>query len=164
MSPPRQSPPTLSGKTLLRDAAVQLEACPAAALRAAARRIGTFMDRALAPAGLSLAQAVLMAHVAVAPDDTIGALVRRTGLDQSTLSRNLRALERAGLVEIAMVEADLRRRAVWLTETGARRLEQAMPLWRQASATLGGLLAPRTMASLVIAAQALPAGEADDVA
>jgi DNA-binding MarR family transcriptional regulator len=161
MTPPRQSPPTRPGKTLVRDAAAQLEACPAAALRATARRIGTFMDRALAPAGLSLAQAVLMAHVAAAPDDTIGALVRRTGLDQSTLSRNLRALERAGLVEIAMVEADLRRRAVWLTETGARRLEQAMPLWRQASATLGGLLGPCTMASLVIATQALPAAEAD---
>jgi len=153
-----------AGRTLVSDAAQMVATCPAIALRGAARRIGGFMDRALAPAGLSLAQAALMAHVAAASDDTIGALVRCTGLDQSTLSRNLRALERAGLVEIAMVEADLRRRAVWLTETGARRLERAMPLWRQASATLGGLLGPRVMPSLVIAAQALPAGEADGMA
>jgi DNA-binding MarR family transcriptional regulator len=164
MAPPRQSPPTRSSKTLVSDAAAQLEACPAAALRAAARRIGTFMDRALAPAGLGFAQAVLMAHIAAAPDDTIGALVRRTGLDQSTLSRNLRALERAGLVEIAMVESDLRRRAVWLTETGARRLERAMPLWRHGSAMLGGLLGPRTITCLVIAAQALHADEAGSMA
>jgi DNA-binding MarR family transcriptional regulator len=60
----------------------------------------------------------------------------RTGLDQSTLSRNLRGLEGEGLVEIAIVESDLRRRAVWLTEKGARRLEQAIPLWRDANARL----------------------------
>jgi MarR family len=49
-------------------------------------------------------------------DDTIGALAERVGLDQSTLSRNLRGLEQDGLVEIAIVENELRRRAVWLTE------------------------------------------------
>lgn len=41
-----------------------------------------------------------------------------------------------GLVEIAMVKGDLRRRAVWLTEAGARRLEAAIPLWRKAQARL----------------------------
>ena len=39
-----------------------------------------------------------------------------------------------------MVESDLRRRAVWLTETGARRLEAAIPLWRKAQAKLAKLL------------------------
>jgi DNA-binding MarR family transcriptional regulator len=62
----------------------------------------------------------------------LGALAERTGLDQSTLSRNLRILESEGLIEIAVVEADLRSRVVWLTETGARRLEAAIPVWRKA--------------------------------
>ena len=35
-----------------------------------------------------------------------------------------------------MVETDLRRRMVWLTETGARRLEKAIPIWRAAHAKL----------------------------
>ena len=52
--------------------------------------------------GLSITQFGLMAQIAAAPDDTLGALAERTGLDQSTLSRNLRALETAGLVEIAI--------------------------------------------------------------
>jgi len=34
--------------------------------------------------GLSVAQFGLMAHVAAAPDNTLGALAARTGLDQST--------------------------------------------------------------------------------
>jgi DNA-binding MarR family transcriptional regulator len=70
----------------------------------------------------------------------LGALARRNGLEQSTLSRNLRTLEAEGLIEIAIAESDLRRRAVWLTETGARRLEAAIPLWRKAQAKLARIL------------------------
>jgi DNA-binding MarR family transcriptional regulator len=77
-----------------------------------------------------------MAQIAVANDDTLGALAQRTGLDQSTLSRNLRTLEAEGLAEIAVVETDQRRRMVWLTETGVRRLEAAIPIWRKANARL----------------------------
>jgi DNA-binding MarR family transcriptional regulator len=91
---------------------------------------------------LSLAQLGLMAEIAAAADDTLGALAERTGLDQSTLSRNLRTLEAEGLIEIAAVEADLRRRAVWLTELGARRLEAAIPAWRKAHAKLARRLSP----------------------
>jgi len=36
----------------------------------------------------------------------------------------------------------LRRRVVWLTETGARRLEAAIPLWRAANAKLTKRISP----------------------
>ena len=114
-----------------------LAACPGWNSRLAARRITQFLEGELGEAGLGVAQLGLLAEIAVIADDSLGALAARTGLDQSTLSRNLRTLERAGLVEIATVESDLRRRAVWLTETGARRLEAALPVWRRAQARLG---------------------------
>src|SRR5262245_49373099 len=123
-------------KTLRSDARALLDTCAGWNSRLAARRITQFLDRELADTGLSVAQLGLMAQIAVAADDTMGALAQRAGLEQSTLSRNLRTLENAGLIEIAMVEADLRRRAVWLTETGARRLEAAIPVWRRAHARL----------------------------
>jgi DNA-binding MarR family transcriptional regulator len=123
-------------KTLVADARKLVAACPAWSSRVAARRINQVLDREMAEIGLSAAQLGLIAQIAVASDDTLGALARRAGLDQSTLSRNLRTLEREGLVEIAMVKGDLRRRAVWLTEAGARRLEAAIPLWRKAQARL----------------------------
>jgi DNA-binding MarR family transcriptional regulator len=69
--------------------------------------------------------------------------------------RNLRGLEAAGLVEIAVADKDLRRRAVWLTEHGARRLETAIPLWRQAHAELAKRLDPKLARRLSEAAQAL---------
>jgi DNA-binding MarR family transcriptional regulator len=58
-----------------------------------------------------MAQFGLMAQIATASDDTLGALAERLGLDQSSLSKNLHALERDGLIEIAVVERDLPRRA-----------------------------------------------------
>lgn len=129
-------------KTLRTDARELVENCAGWNSRLAARRITQFLDRELAESGLSVAQLGLMAQIAAAGDDTLGALARSTGLEQSTLSRNLRTLEGQGLIEIAVVESDLRRRAVWLTETGARRLEAAIPLWRRAHAKLAKLLSP----------------------
>jgi DNA-binding MarR family transcriptional regulator len=96
-----------------------------------------------------------MAQIAAAGDDTLSALARRTGLEQSTLSRNLRTLEGEGLIEIATVENDLRRRAVWLTETGARRLEAAIPVWRKALTKLARRLSPGLARRLADEAEAL---------
>ena len=107
--------------------------------------------------GLSLAQFGLLAQIAAAPDDTLGALAERTGLDQSTLSRNLRGLVTAGLVEIAVAEEDQRRRAVWLTEQGARRLQAAIPAWQAAHAALAERLDPRLALRLGAASERLVA-------
>src|SRR5579871_6862123 len=144
-----------SGKTLRRDAAVVVETCAGWNSRLAARRISQFLDRELAPFGLSAGQLGLLAQIAAADDDTLGALARRSGLDQSTLSRNLRTLESADLVEIAAIESDLRRRAVWLTEGGARRLEAALPLWRKAQAKLARQIAPPLLRRIAAKSEAL---------
>jgi DNA-binding MarR family transcriptional regulator len=133
---------SMQRKTLRTDARQLVESCAGWNSRLAARRITQFLDRELADTGLSASQLGLMAQIASAGDDTLGALARSTGLEQSTLSRNLRTLEGQGLIEIAVVESDLRRRAVWLTENGARRLEAAVPLWRKAQAKLAKLLSP----------------------
>ena len=142
-------------KTLRSDASALVEICAGCNLRLAARRVTQFLDREVADTGLSVAQLGLMARIATAADDTLGALARRTGLDQSTLSRNLRTLEGQGLVEIATVETDLRRRTVWLTETGARRLEAAIPLWRAANGRLAKRIPPDLARNLADEAELL---------
>lgn len=142
-------------KTLRTDAAALIETCAGWNSRLAARRITLFLDRELAETRLSVAQIGLLALIATMPDDTLGALGARAGLEQSTLSRNLRTLEADGLVEIAIVETDLRRRAVWLTEAGARRLEAALPVWRRAHARLAALLSPPLVKRLADQTEAL---------
>ena len=83
--------PQAPSKTLVRDARAALSDCAGWASRLAARRITNFLEERIQDSGLRLAQMGLMAQIVAAPDDTLGALAERTGLDQSTLSRNLRA-------------------------------------------------------------------------
>ena len=144
-----------SRKSLVSEARAVVDGCAGLNIRLAARRITRFLEAKMPGTNLSLAQFGLMAHIAAAGDDTIGALAERSGLDQTTLSRNLRTLERVGLVEIAIVEKDLRRRAVWLTEKGARRLEAAIPAWRRAHAALAEVIDLRTIRKIVAATAAL---------
>jgi len=144
-----------SKKTLLTDALALIEVCAGGKSRLAARRITQFLDRQLAQSNLTIAQLGLMAQIAAAADDTLGALARRMGLEQSTLSRNLRALEGDGLIEIATVEGDLRRRMVWLTDVGARRLEAAIPIWREAHAQLASRLSTELVRRLALETEAL---------
>jgi DNA-binding MarR family transcriptional regulator len=142
-------------KTLVRDARSVVATCAGLNIRLAARRVTQFLEHHMASTGLTVAQFGLMAHVAAAAGDTLGALAARMGLDQSTLSRNLRGLEKDGLVEIAAIERDLRRRAVWLTEAGARRLEAALPIWCRAHASLAKLLEPGLASNLAAATEVL---------
>ena len=129
-----------SKKKLVTDARAAIEACAVSNARLAARRLTQFLIDHMKASELSVAQFGLMARIAAATDDLLGALAERSGLDPSTLSRNLQVLQREGLVEMAADETDLRRRAVWLTEDGARRLELALAEWRKAHAELAALI------------------------
>lgn len=149
-----------SPRSLLTDAAEATSVCAGWNIRLAARRITRFLDERMQATGLTVAQFGLMAQIAAASDDTLGALANRTGMDQSTLTRNLQGLARAGLVEIAVVEGNLRRRMVWLTETGLFRLQDALPIWRKAHEELSQLMdseLPRRLASASELLDARPA-------
>jgi DNA-binding MarR family transcriptional regulator len=135
----QRSPP----RTLRSDARQALAVDLGWQARLAARQISIELDAGLAACGLSSAQFALMCLIAASPDDTLGGLAERAGLNQSTMSRNVDLLVGAGLVEVAMVIGDRRRRAVWLTETGALRLVEAMRLWRPAHRALTAKLGPK---------------------
>jgi DNA-binding MarR family transcriptional regulator len=129
--------------------------CHARAARSVARKIIATYDREFAPHDLNLPQFVLLAMIASATDDTLAAIADAADIDPSTLTRNLQGLERQGLVEIATVETDQRKRSVWLTETGARRLEAALPAWERAQAEVKSKVGPGLFAALLRAEAAL---------
>jgi len=146
----------------LRDEVRRLAAgCVGLTVRQAARRVTQIYDETLQESGLSVAQLGLLAVIATNEDDHMAAIAERAGLDPSTLSRNLRALERDGLIEIAMVEKDLRRRAVWLTEGGLRRLQAALPAWREAQNQVAELLPPDLLQQLLAASSSLTAPKSE---
>jgi DNA-binding MarR family transcriptional regulator len=60
---------------------------------------------------------------------------RRFDLDKTTLSRNVKLLNRKGWIAIG-AGADARERRITLTPNGRRRLAAARPAWRQAQEQL----------------------------
>ena len=142
----------MKGQRGLREEVSRLAAgCVGLTVRQAARRVTQIYDETLQESGLSVAQLGLLAMIATNEDDRMAALAERAGLDPSTLSRNLRALERDALIEIATVEKDLRRRAVWLTESGIRRLQAALPAWQEAQNRVAGMLPADLLQQLLAA-------------
>jgi DNA-binding MarR family transcriptional regulator len=55
-------------------------------------------------------------------------------MDRTTLNRNLRPLERRGVVESAPDPEDRRSRKLRITDAGRQLMDEAIPLWRQAQA------------------------------
>jgi DNA-binding MarR family transcriptional regulator len=145
-------------RALVDDAREAIETCAVGNARLAARRLTQFLTDRMKAADLGAAQFALIAQIAAASDDSLGALAQRSGLDPSTLSRNLQLLERDGLVEVAVDDSDSRRRAVWLTEEGARRLEAALAAWRRAHAELAALVDVAAVKRLARATERLSEG------
>ena len=61
---------------------------------------------------------------------TISTLAKALVMDRTTLTRNLRPLEKQGLLRITSGKEDRREREVTLTGSGQAILGKALPLWQ----------------------------------
>lgn len=109
-------------------------ACTCFAVRRAARHITQAYDGHLAPTGLRTTQYSLLNALAANGPGSLIAIARRMGLDRTTLGRNLRPLQRDGLVSIEVDPNDRRGRLLAITAAGQERLEQARICWAAAQA------------------------------
>ena len=106
-------------------------ACIGLNLRQAARWITSFYDRHMEPSGVKLTQFGLLFSVGDMENPSINELADRLALDRTTLSRNLKPLERHGWIKVTP-GADKRVRTLTLTADGAEALERARVCWEQA--------------------------------
>jgi DNA-binding MarR family transcriptional regulator len=111
----------------------QCKTCACANLRGAARAVTRLYDDLLRPSGLQITQFTLLATIALAGTPPITQLAERLVMDRTTLTRNLKPLEKQGLIQVVAGE-DQRLRLVSLTEPGRQALAKALPLWEQAQA------------------------------
>lgn len=115
-------------------AAGSSQTCHCQALRQAARRASAFYDAALAPFGLRVSQFGILAHLRRDGSRGIGTLAAELVMDRTTLGRNVRPLERDGLLRTAADPGDGRSRLLSITPRGASLVEAAWPAWRAAQA------------------------------
>ena len=122
--------------------------CNCLAIRKAARHVTQFYDRRLAPTGLSTPQFSILARLRRRGPSTINELAEDLVMDRTTLGRNLRPLERDGLLAVGADPADRRRRALAVTSAGEARLAEAGPLWSAAQRDFAGSFGADAAASL----------------
>jgi DNA-binding MarR family transcriptional regulator len=105
--------------------------CACLKVRMAARAVTRAYDTALRPVGLRATQLSMLVAVASADAVSIAVLADFLGMDRTTLTRNLRPLEREGLISVGP-EGWRRSRTLEITRKGQSRLHEALPLWGRA--------------------------------
>ena len=99
-------------------------------LQRAARAVARRFDEALRPVGLSHGQYSLLVSLNRPEPPRLGDVARLLAMDRTTLTANLKPLERRGLCTIRPDPGDKRARRLALTETGRDVLAVAVPIWR----------------------------------
>lgn len=122
--------------------------CYCISLRTAARKVSALYDQALAPVGVNIAQFSMLRRIERAGETSITDLSRLCELDRSTAGRNVRVLERMGLVK-ATPGLDQREASLSLSKKGRDVLAEGAGYWKKAQDGIELKLGTRKAAELL---------------
>lgn len=108
-------------------------------LRKVTRAVTQFYDRHLEPADIRATQFTLLLTLADATGKTLTEMAEGLVMDRTTLTRNLKPLERAGFIATVKL-ADRRSKGYMLTDKGREAIEKGVPLWKKAQHQIVGQL------------------------
>lgn len=95
----------------------------------AARALSRRFDEAFRPLGLTSGQFSLLMSLNRPEPPTIGQLAEVLAMDRSTVTANLKPLDRMGAVTVTVDAKDRRGRRAALTDAGRALLARATPIW-----------------------------------
>ena len=107
------------------------DTCLCLHIQRAARAVTRRFDDALRPLGLTNGQFSLLMSLNRPKPPGIGSVAALLAMDRTTLTANLKPLERRGLVTVSVDEKDRRNRLMTLTPAGRALLASAVPVWEQ---------------------------------
>jgi DNA-binding MarR family transcriptional regulator len=116
------------------------ENCLCFHMQRAARSLTRRYDKAFKPLGVSSGQFALLVSLNRPDPPNIGAVATMFAMDRTTLTANLKPLERRGLVKIVVDKSDRRGRKLLLTAAGRHLLTRGVPIWRRTNAEVERLL------------------------
>lgn len=100
----------------------------------AARALARRFDVALKRFDITSGQFSLLMSLNRPEPPTIGSVAGLLAMDRTTLTANLKPLERRGLLTVSVDPGDRRSRRLALTPTGMALLARALPVWTQTHA------------------------------
>lgn len=106
------------------------DTCLCLNVQRAARTLARRFDEALRPYGLTHGQFSLLVALSRPAPHAMGPVAAMLAMDRTTLTANVKPLERRGLVTVAASKDDRRNRVLMLTAAGHKLLEAALPAWR----------------------------------
>jgi DNA-binding MarR family transcriptional regulator len=118
------------------------DTCLCLHVQRAARDVARRYDDVLRPMQLTNGQFSVLISLNRAEAPSIGSVAALLAMDRTTLTANLKPLERRGLVKVAVDAADRRSRLMTLTPAGRALLAAAIPLWKRAQALTAHLVSP----------------------
>jgi DNA-binding MarR family transcriptional regulator len=107
------------------------DTCLCLHVQRAARAVARRFDIALRPLGLTNGQFSLLMSLNRPKPPSIGSVAALLAMDRTTLTANLKPLERRGLVTVSVDEKDRRNRLMTLTPAGRALLALAVPVWER---------------------------------
>ena len=116
------------------------EHCLCLAAQSAARTLARLFDEALRPVGITSGQFSLLMSLNSPEPPTLGAISSVLAMDRTTLTANLKPLERRGLVTSIVDAGDRRVRRLSLSKSGRATLRAALPIWKKTHAQLDARL------------------------
>jgi DNA-binding MarR family transcriptional regulator len=105
------------------------DACLCLHVQRAARALARRFDEAFRPLGITNGQFSLLMSLNRPRPPGMGAVATLLAMDRTTLTANLKPLERRGLVTVAVDPNDRRGRLLALTPSGQALLAKAAPIW-----------------------------------
>jgi DNA-binding MarR family transcriptional regulator len=108
-----------------------VDVCVCTQLRRTSRAISAVYDRFLAECGLTVTQYSILVRISRLEAVSRSALAADMGMERTTLTRNLRPLDRQSLIG-ATSSSDRREHMIKLTASGRKKLTIAFPLWQKA--------------------------------
>ncbi len=118
------------------------DACLCLHVQRAARAMARHFDEALRPVALTNGQFSLLMSLNRPKPPAMGEVAALLAMDRTTLTANLKPLERRGLLTVSVDESDRRSRRLALTAAGRALLAKAMPIWEVSHAAIERRLAP----------------------
>lgn len=109
-------------------------------LQRAARSIARKFDEVLRPFGITNGQFSLLMSLNRPEPPRINDVAGLLAMDRTTLTANLKPLQKRGLIEVRVDEKDKRGRRLVLTDSGRDVLKDAVPVWRRTHDDLDSLL------------------------
>ncbi|MAZ17597.1 MarR family winged helix-turn-helix transcriptional regulator [Oricola sp.] len=116
------------------------DTCLCLHLQRTARTVARRFDEAFRPLGLTNGQYSLLMSLNRPEAPRMGDVAELLALDRTTLTANLKPLERRGLISIEPDPSDKRSRRLKLTEKGEEMLLAAYPIWKKTHAELDKLI------------------------